>query len=195
MSRRVPRFLVGAVAALAVLSTSVLMAPPASATTLRSQNGWTVITKSTSSKLVTYKVPGTAHGLLLRRGDAGVLLVDFARWYNRHVERLSLYKAGDDYGWSYRKIRGSTTTYSNHASGTAMDLNATRHPLGTTAAHSFTQAQIDKIHKRLKRYAGVIRWGGDYVHRKDPMHFEINKGVAATHTVYLKLFPCTSPVC
>lgn len=195
MSHRLPRFVVGAIAAVAVLSTSVLMAQPASATTLRSQNGWTVITKSTSAKLVTYKVPGTAHGLLLRRGDAGVLLVDFARWYNRHVEKLSLYKAGDDYGWSYRKIRGSTTTYSNHASGTAMDLNATRHPLGTTAAHSFTQAQIDKIHKRLKRYSGVIRWGGDYVHRKDPMHFEINKGVAATHKVYLKLFPCTSPVC
>jgi hypothetical protein len=182
-------------ALMVLAATLVAAAGPASATTLRSQNGWTVITKSTSSKLVTYQVPGTAHGLLLRRGDAGVLLVDFARWYNRHVEKLRLYKAGDDYGWSYRKIRGSTTTYSNHASGTAMDLNATRHPLGTTAAHSFTQAQINKIHKRLKRYSGVIRWGGDYVHRKDPMHFEINKGVAATHKVYLKLFPCTSPSC
>ena len=191
MSKRTLAPLIGLLVAFALLATT---AAPASATTLRSQNGWTVIQKSTSAKLVTYKVPGTAHGLLLRRGDAGVLLVDFARWYNRHIEKLSLYKAGDDYGWWFRKIRNSTE-YSNHASGTAIDLNATRHPLGTTAAHSFTQAQIDKIHKRLKRYAGVIRWGGDYVHRKDPMHFEINKGVAATHKVYLKLFPCTSPVC
>src|SRR4051812_34623402 len=192
VSKRISALLVGVVAVLAV---STALSTPASAATPTSQNGWTVITKSTSAKLVTYKVPGTAHGLLLRRGDAGVLLVDFANWYNKHVEKLSLYKAGDDYGWSYRKIRGSTTTYSNHASGTAIDLNATRHPLGTTAAHSFTAAQITKIHNRLKRYSGVIRWGGDYSGRKDPMHFEINKGVAVTHRVYVKLFPCTSPVC
>jgi hypothetical protein len=170
------------------------MALPASAATPKSQNGWTVITTSTSAKLATYKVPGTKSGLLLRKGDAGVLLVDFADWYNKHVEKLSLYKAGDDYGWSYRKIRGSTTTYSNHASGTAIDLNATRHPLGTTAAKSFSTKQIAAIHARLKRYSGVIRWGGDYTGRKDPMHFEINKSVAATHKVYEKLFPCHAPV-
>ncbi|SHG31374.1 D-alanyl-D-alanine carboxypeptidase [Jatrophihabitans endophyticus] len=185
-------------ALLGLLTSAALLiasATSASAATAKSQNGWTVITKSTSSKLATYKVPGTKHGLLLRKGDAGVLLVDFANWYNKQVEKLSLYKAGDDYGWSYRKIRGSQTTYSNHASGTAIDLNATRHPLNTTAAHSFTKKQIAAIHKRLKRYSGVIRWGGDYQHRKDPMHFEINKSVAATHKVYKKLFPCHSPTC
>lgn len=191
MLKKISALVVGLLAALLALTA---LAAPASATAT-SQNGWTVITSSSSSKLATYKVPGTAHGLLLRKGDAGVLLVDFANWYNKHVEKLSLYKAGDDYGWSYRKIRGSTTTYSNHASGTAMDLNATRHPLGTSASHSFTQAQINAIHKRLKRYDGVIRWGGDYSGRKDPMHFEINKGVKATHKVKVKLFPCTSPVC
>lgn len=190
MSKRLCALLAGLVAAVTVFATVT----PASAATLKSQNGWTVITKSTSSKLVTYKVPGTKHGLLLRKGDAGVLLVDFANWYNKHVEKLSLYKAGDDYGWSYRKIRGSSTTYSNHASGTAIDLNATRHPLGTAASHSFTAKQIAAIHKRLKRYSGVIRWGGDYSGRKDPMHFEINKSVAATHKVYKKLFPCHTPV-
>jgi D-alanyl-D-alanine carboxypeptidase len=191
VGKKISALLVGLVAAAAMV---VATAVPASAATPRSQNGWTVITTSTSTRLATYKVPGTRHGLLLRKGDAGVLLVDFANWYNTHVEKLSLYRAGDDYGWSYRKIRGSTTTYSNHASGTAMDLNATRHPLGTTAAHSFTSTQIAAIHKRLKRYSGVIRWGGDYTGRKDPMHFEINKSAAATHTVYLKLFPCHAPV-
>ena len=191
LSKRISTLLIGFVAAMALFASTAL---PASAATPRSQNGWTVITKSTSAKLATYKVPGTKHGLLLRKGDAGVLLVDFANWYNKHVEKLSLYKAGDDYGWSYRKIRGSSTTYSNHASGTAIDLNATRHPLGTTAAHSFTKKQIAAIHKRLKRYSGVIRWGGDYTKRKDPMHFEINKGVKATHKVYRRLFPCHAPV-
>jgi hypothetical protein len=180
---------------LAAVATFAVLAMPASAATPKSQNGWTVITSSSSAKLATYKVPGTKHGLVLRKGDAGVLLVDFANWYNKHVEKLSLYKAGDDYGWSYRKIRGSSTTYSNHASGTAIDLNATRHPLNTTAAHSFTKKQIAAIHTRLRHYSGVIRWGGDYSGRKDPMHFEINKSVAATHKEYLKLFPCHAPVC
>lgn len=64
-----------------------------------------------------------------------------------------------------------------------------------TAAHSFTSRQISAIHTRLKRYSGVIRWGGDYTGRKDPMHFEINRSVATTHRVKVKLFPCTSPVC
>lgn len=191
LSKRISALLAGLLAAVGMFAA---MAMPASAATPKSQNGWTVITTSTSAKLATYKVPGTKSGLLLRKGDAGVLLVDLANWYNKHVEKLSLYKAGDDYGWSYRKIRGSSTTYSNHASGTAIDLNATRHPLGTTAAHSFTKKQIAAIHARLKRYSGVIRWGGDYTGRKDPMHFEINKSVAATHKVYRKLFPCHTPV-
>jgi D-alanyl-D-alanine carboxypeptidase len=180
---------------MAVVAMVAVAAPASAARTPTSQNGWTVIKVPSSSALATYKVPGTRHGLVLRKGDAGVILVDFANWYNTHIEKLSLYPKGDDYGWSYRKIRGSTTTYSNHASATAMDLNATRHPLGTTAAHSFSKKQIDAIHARLKHYAGVIRWGGDYTGRKDPMHFEINKSVAATHKEYLKLFPCTSPVC
>lgn len=189
---RISALLAGLLAAVIAFAT---MAMPAVAATPKSQNGRTVITTSTSAKLATYRVSGTKSGLLLRKADAGVLLVDFANWYNSHVEKLSLYKAGDDYGWSYRKIRGSSTTYSNHASGTAIDLNATRHPLNTTAAHSFTTKQITAIHTRLKRYSGVIRWGGDYTGRKDPMHFEINKSVAATHKVYLRLFPCHAPVC
>jgi hypothetical protein len=191
LTKRISALLVALVAAGAMFAA---LAWPASAATPKSQNGWTVIKSASSTKLATYKVPGTKHGLVLRKGDAGVLLVDFANWYNKHVEKLSLYQAGDDYGWSYRKIRGSSTTYSNHASGTAIDLNATRHPLGTTAAHSFSTKQIAAIHTRLKRYSGVIRWGGDYSGRKDPMHFEINKGVTATHKVYKKLFPCHTPV-
>lgn len=49
--------------------------------------------------------------------------------------------------------RATQACYSNHASGTAIDLNATRHPLGTIAAHSFTKKQIAAIHARLKRYS------------------------------------------
>lgn len=195
MSKRISALLAGLVAAVAMFAA---VAPPASAATPKSQNGWTVIKSSTSANLVTYKVPGTKSGLVLRKGDAGVLLVDFANWYNTHVEKLSLYRAGhgDEWGYYYRDIRGSST-WSNHASGTAIDLNATRHPLGTTAAHSFTKKQIAAIHARLKRYSAVIRWGGDYTGRKDPMHFEINQSVATTHKVYRKFFPChaPSPVC
>jgi hypothetical protein len=66
---------------------------------------------------------------------------------------------------------------SNHASGTAMDLNATKHPLGVR--HTFTLDQEREIRARLAgRYDGCIRWGGDYENRADEMHFEIDVGPA-----------------
>ncbi len=61
---------------------------------------------------------------------------------------------------------------SNHSSGTAIDLNAPRHPLGTSGTFSATQRS--HIRSILNSCNGVVRWGGDYSGRKDEMHFEIN---------------------
>ena len=74
-------------------------------------------------------------------------------------------------GHSYRVITGSTSL-SNHSSGTAIDLNAPRHPLGTSG--TFTATQRSHIRSILSSCNGVVRWGGDYSGRKDEMHFEIN---------------------
>lgn len=147
-----------------------------------SQNGWPVLE---SDELRRWSIPnrkgralrqrnGAAVVLPIARGAAGFVLVHFATWYNDRVERLDVQAVPDDWGWAPRPIRGSSTV-SNHASGTAMDLNATLHPLGVPTLATFTPAQARRIRRRLKFYAGCIRWGGDYRNRPDAMHYELDR--------------------
>lgn len=137
-----------------------------------SQNGWEVLSP-TSSKLHTWRLPGGTL-LRLRNGSAGFLLCHLALWFDHKIEDLQE-PVLDDWGYAYRPIRGYTS-WSNHASGTAMDLNATDHPLGVRG--TFTAAEKSGIHQRLKLYAGAIRWGEDYTGRVDGMHYEINASLA-----------------
>ena len=132
-------------------------------------------------------IPGTTRRIRLRKGTTGWMLRDFAAWFDKYVESIDTDKEMDDWGYAERTIRGDSTTLSNHASGTAIDLNATQHPLGTSVLSTFTQTQVDRIHARLRRYEGCIRWGGDYSGRKDSMHFEINKPQNTVDAVYRKL--------
>lgn len=139
-----------------------------------SQNGYPANNPSlVSSRLV----PGTTRKLTVRKGPAGDLLLWVAAQFDEFVEDI---EQGilDDWGYAERPIRGSTTTLSNHASGTAIDLNATAHPLGTDPHRNFSQQEIDRIHAILAKTDGCVRWGGDYTGRQDGMHFEINNGVS-----------------
>ena len=143
----------------------------------RSQNGWQVLDHDTTGpapRLRRWAIPGTGRHLILRDGSAGFVLVHLALWFHETIERLDL-GVWDEWGWAPRPIRGSTTV-SNHASGTAMDLNATRHPLGVPTASTFTTAQARRIRHRLRwLYQRRIRWGGDYTRRPDAMHFELHE--------------------
>lgn len=141
--------------------------------TVTSQNGWSA---NDRSLVASYTVPGTTRKLVLRKGDVSVVLLDFAAWFHKNIERIDVGQQ-DDWGYAERPIRGSSTTLSNHASGTAMDLNALAHRLG--AYNTYPAVKIALIERKLKEYAGVIRWGHDYSGRKDEMHFEINAGYAA----------------
>jgi hypothetical protein len=146
-----------------------------------SQNGYVA---NDISRTQSWKIPGTDRAIRLRKGSPGELLVRFAAWFDKNVEDI---EAGqlDDWGYAERNIRGSDITVSNHASGTAMDLNSSKHPLGVR--NTFTQAQMVKIRTELKRYEGCIRWGGDYANRPDEMHFEIVRDPAACDAVLAKL--------
>lgn len=146
-----------------------------------SQNGYEA---NDESRTQSWKIPGTARAVRLRKGSPGNLLVLFAAWFDKAVEDIDAGQP-DDWGYAERPIRGSTTTLSNHASGTALDLNATRHPLGKRG--TFTAAQTAKIRAELKRYGGCIRWGGDYSGRPDEMHFEIVRDVATCNKVLASL--------
>jgi hypothetical protein len=133
-----------------------------------SQNGWPV--NPTRSA---HTIPGTNIRVTVADGDAGDVLMHVLGQVNSRVEGVDLNgPAGehDDWGYADRNVRGSQAI-SNHASATAVDINATRHVLG--AQDTFTPAQTTEIHNILGEVDNVVRWGGDYTGRRDEMHFEI----------------------
>lgn len=131
-----------------------------------SQNGWPVLSGYGDKKLV--KIPYITGKVL--GGDVAWVLQDFVSWFHVNIEPLDK-GVDDDWGFAPRPIAG-TSVISNHASGTAIDLNAVRHPMFRDTMNDATE---NKIRLRLKRYKGAIRWGGDYrTGRIDQMHFEVN---------------------
>lgn len=148
-----------------------------------SQNGWPVHTSQTNLTPLSW-VTGRVRG-----GDVHAIFDHLCQWFHREIEPIT---KGHSWGWAYRPIRGRTTGLSNHASGTAIDLNAPKHPLG--ARGTFTPEQTRKIRAKLREYGGAIRWGGDYSGRKDEMHFEINTSAANLRRVVANLgTPTPSP--
>lgn len=115
----------------------------------------------------------------VRGGDVATIFQYLLDRYQAEVESIDLYRqgSGDDWGYTFRMVRGSTSRLSNHSSATAVDVNATRHPLGTHPTANFTTKQINAIRRILNDLDGTIGWGGDYSGRKDPMHFEISAGL------------------
>ena len=133
----------------------------------RSQNGWPASPSPSSIDVVTATIPlsrGTKR-VQVARLAAGALS-EMIRWWDANVEPVETLG-----GYAYREIRGheGTGTISNHGSGTAIDINAARHPLGASGTvSSFKRAAIT-----AKAASLGLRWGGDYRNRKDEMHFEV----------------------
>lgn len=142
----------------------------------KSQNGYSV----DASLIAKYTVPTTSVKLNLRKGDASVLLLHLAQWFHKNISPLKQAQCG---GYNDRNIRGSSTTKSNHASGTAEDLNWTEFP---QHARKMTASQRAKVREQLKYYEGAIRWGGDYSD-PDEQHFEINAGPSKVTAVANKI--------
>lgn len=117
----------------------------------------------------------------MRKGDVATVLSYVTNRFHSEVEKL---KWPGNWGYAERKIRGGSSL-SNHASGTAIDLNAPAHYLG--ARGTFSPTQLRAIRRILNDCEGVIRWGGDYRGRKDEMHFEINKGASAVRSLANKI--------
>lgn len=137
-------------------------------TVTRSQNGWPVLLPAETQ--LWHLNDGPVH-FRLAPWPAGFVLMHWALWYAENVERIQG-DVWDDWGYAVRPIRGVGTTISNHASGTALDINAQAHPLGrrNTLTNHQEWAVIDRLRRR---YAGLVRWGGQYEHRADEMHYEI----------------------
>jgi peptidoglycan hydrolase-like protein with peptidoglycan-binding domain len=131
-----------------------------------SQNGWRANDRSVITSI---NVPGGK--LAVRAGAIATIFSHLVHRFHNEVENLIW---PGNWGYAERVIRGGTAL-SNHASGTAIDLNAPRHPLAKV--NTFNPQQVGRINEIVAFYEGVIRWGGTYNGRKDEMHFEINDGV------------------
>lgn len=149
-----------------------------------SQNGLSVLDTAPPAvavPLIDYEVK-----FRFRPGDVAVILLECARRWHTEVEPLDLPGEKDEWGWAKRNVRGSDTVISNHASGSAGDFNATRHPRGVPTAARLTAAQISRCHAirasmHDQTFGGpVVRWGGDYQNTPDAMHWEIADDVPAS---------------
>ena len=137
-------------------------------TTLKSSNGWPASKDPAEIGIKSFKVPGT--DLKIRCAEkVAPLLIGLASEFHETIEPIDKGTL-DDWGYAFRMIRGSTDSLSNHSSGTAIDLNATKHPLGKE--NTFSPENADKCIALAKKYG--LFWGGDYKNRADEMHFEIN---------------------
>lgn len=135
-----------------------------------SANGWPVIESYGPPALVPNPaVPGTSVRVLggLRAGPVATILLWVASQFDKRIADLD--EGDDDWGYNYRPIRGQTSGFSNHASGTAMDCNAVQFPIGVRAMSAWQRQEC----RAIAAEAGVVTWGGDWG-RPDEMHFEIN---------------------
>jgi hypothetical protein len=136
-------------------------------TNLTSYNGWPASKDQAEIKVKPYPVKGT--NLKIRCAEhAGPLLAGFAGEFHELIEPIDEGKL-DDWAYAFRMVRGTTDKLSCHSSGTAIDLNATQHPLGKVG--TFSAAKVPMIQALARKYG--LRWGGDYRGRKDEMHFEV----------------------
>lgn len=139
---------------------------------LRSSNGWLASKDAAELHIVSVPIEGTKIKVRCAKAVAP-LIAGFCKEFNELIEPIDG-DALDDWGYCFRNVRGFTDKLSNHSSGTAIDLNATKHPLGKIG--TFPPEKVPMIRALAKKYG--LKWGGDYKGRADEMHFEIELGEA-----------------
>ena len=136
-----------------------------------SYNGWPGIESSSDPRLTVIE-PVKNRKFRVRAGDVATVFEWLIKRFHNEVEPIDQGQL-DDWSYNYRKVVGGSTL-SNHASATAVDLNATKHPFNTRATSNFTAGQIAAIRRILAdakvNGQDVLRWLDGH----DPMHFEIN---------------------
>lgn len=145
-----------------------------------SYNGWPASAKPESIRIKSYAIKGSKVKLRCAY-FAAPLLVAFAEQFNELIEPIDA--GADDWAYCYRMVRGTTDKLSNHSSGTAIDLNASKHPLGKIG--TFPAEKVPMIQALARKYG--LTWGGDYRNRKDEMHFEIAQNPIKTAKLIEKL--------
>lgn len=133
-----------------------------------SQNGWPASTDRDAIGVKNYLIPGAKRHISCAEAVAPIL-VEFAAWFHKFIEPIDT-GTYDDWGYAKPVVIPGSSIISNHGSGTAEDINASRHRW-LARKSGFTPLQEIRI--RWKCRALGIRWGWDYKANKDPMHYEI----------------------
>jgi hypothetical protein len=148
---------------------------------MQSSNGWPASKDKAEIGIKSFPVAGTT--LKLQCAEAvAPLLIGFAAEFHSLIEEIDGGSL-DDWGYCYRDVRGNVGKLSNHSSGTAIDLNATKHALGKVG--TFPAEKVPMIQALAKKYS--LTWGGDYRNRKDEMHFEVAIPPSKVEAAILKL--------
>lgn len=160
--------------------------------TAHSDNGWVASSDPAALGIVRLRVtaPGIIHGTEcdfpsgVRHGDVHWIFGWYLLRYHAEVERLH---AGWCWGYtdSMRPNRNNPGVYSNHDSGTAIDINAPAHPNGTKG--TFSTAQRKTIARLIGATHGALRAGEFYTSTTDGMHVEINTSPSGLHTAVTKM--------
>ena len=107
-------------------------------------------------------------GMRFHRLAAKQLQALFKAWEKaKLLDRIVTY----DGAFVPRFIRGSTTALSNHAFGSAFDLNAALNPLGAQPALVGQKGSLRELVKLANDHG--FYWGGHFQSRRDGMHFEV----------------------
>lgn len=125
----------------------------------RSHNGWSVIRGGL------WPLPAVTGSV--RAGAVWVVFHWLAKQYSTKVEKIT---RPHSWGYAYRQVRGGRS-WSNHASGTAVDFNAPAHPLGKRGTMTAKQAAACRAIERAS--GGILNWGDNI---PDEMHWEITRG-------------------
>jgi hypothetical protein len=132
-------------------------------------------------------VPGHDFPGGIKSGDVQTVFTYLVRQLDKRVEPIREYPPGDEWGYNYRANVNNPSQLSCHASGTAIDYNATQHP--NKVKYTWTQEQTREIHKILDECSGVIRWLEGY----DEMHFEIRGSSAQVAAAAKKIREMVTP--
>lgn len=107
-----------------------------------------------------------------RAGVEALKRTSFAQWEAEGLLPLLRTWAGS---FVPRFIRGSRTILSNHAYGTAFDINVPWNPLGARPALVGKPGSVRELVPIAQEHG--FAWGGHYRRRPDGMHFELAKHI------------------
>jgi hypothetical protein len=133
-----------------------------------SEAGWRMCNRDECERIF---IPGAKNdwlaAMIVRSGDAEVILRGWATYYHRHCEPLDGYRqgVGDDWGWSAQ----NDVPNSNHLAGVALDFNATKYPWGSRV---MPQHLVNKINEGIRLFEGTIFHGRNWG-KPDEMHYQL----------------------